>query len=403
MLCVEPDVFSGAFKAPPSKPISQRLLLAGALAEGETIVKGVELSDDVVAMLRAIQPLARISIYSGDVHVERREPDFYRAFNVMESGFTLRTAVAVYAGVPGLTAVYYGGTLRGRPIDELIQALKSLTDVVKVPGAIFIRGKRLSRFEVEVRADISSQFISGLMFLAAAGEGGVVRPVGGRKSWSFVEATTSVLKQFGARVEVGDVIEVDGGLRSPGNVAVPGDYSLAAFLIAAGLITGGRVEVEGQASDVDKQVLDIFADMGAHVAYDGRRATAWGTPSRGVDVDLGSNPDLVMPVALVAAFVEDWTAIRGVEHLRYKESDRVASVLDVLQRLGVEATYKDGALHIRGPPKRRNVQFLSHGDHRIGLMALAASKAVGGCLDDVSPISKSWPTAPLYFIALPEK
>jgi 3-phosphoshikimate 1-carboxyvinyltransferase len=85
-----------------------------------------------------------------------------------------------------------------------------------------------------------------------------------------------------------------------------------------------------------------------------------------------------------------------VEHLRHKESDRVSTVLDVLQRMGVSAWYMDGALRIRGPPSRRNVVFSSHGDHRIGLMALAAAKAVGGCIDDVAPIAKSWPTALLY-------
>jgi len=113
-------------------------------------------------------------------------------------------------------------------------------------------------------------------------------------------------------------------------------------------------------------------------------------------VSLGGNPDLVMPVALAAAMSGEETVIRDVEHLRHKESDRISTVLNALQRMGVSAWYKDGALHIRGPPSRRNVVFSSHGDHRICLMALIAAKAVGGCIDDVAPIAKSWPTALLY-------
>jgi 3-phosphoshikimate 1-carboxyvinyltransferase len=396
MFCISPGRFEGRFDAPPSKPYSQRLLLAAALAEGETAIRGVEWSDDFVAMYRSVQPLARVTAKGRDVYVKRREPDFYRAFNVGESGFTLRTAVAVYAGVPGATAVFYGGTLRGRPIDELVAVLNKLTKVEKVPGAVFIEGRRLEPFEVEIRADVSSQYISGLMYLAAVTGGGVVRPIGARKSWSFVEATAEVLRTFGAEVRLGEAVEVRGGLRSPGEVEVPGDFSLAAFLMVAAAATGGRVEIRGRTADVDRPALEILRKMGADVVEKEGAVEVGGAFARGVDVSLGGNPDLVMPVALAAAMSGEETVIRDVEHLRHKESDRISTVLDVLQRMGVSAWYKDGAIHIRGPPSRRNVVFSSHGDHRIGLMALVAAKAVGGCIDDVAPIAKSWPTALLY-------
>lgn len=397
MFCLEARRLEGRFAMPPSKPIAQRFLLASALAEGETVVRGIEWSDDTVAMFRAIQPISALEVRGGDVVVSRREPDFYRAFSVGESGFTLRTAVALYAGVPGVTAVYFGGTLKGRPIDDLITVLRRLTEVVKLPGAVVIWGRRLGRFEVEVRSDVSSQYISGLMFLAAAGEGGVITPVGERKSWSFIEATADVLRLFGSKVELGDVVVVDGGLRSPGEVAVPGDFSLASFLAVAAVATGGEVELVGPLTKLDAVLVDIFKAMGVDVSYDGGVARARGAFTRGVEANLGGNPDLVMPVALAAATVDDVSVIRGVEHLRFKESDRIATVVDVLERLGVDVQYRDGALHIRGPPKRRGVEFKTHGDHRIGLMALAASRIVGGCVDDIAPVAKSWPSAVLYF------
>jgi len=397
MLCISPGKFEGRFDAPPSKPYSQRLLLAAALAEGGTAIRGVEWSDDFVAMYRAVQPLARTVAEGRDLYVERREPDLRRSFNVGESGFTLRTAVAVYAGIPGTTAVFYGGTLRGRPIEELVETLSRFTKVEKTPGAVFIEGRRLGPFEAEIRGDISSQYISGLMYLAAVAGGGFIKPLGARKSWSFVEATAKVLRAFGAEVRLGEAVEVWGALRSPGAVDVPSDFSLAAFLIVAAVATGGRVEIRGRTTDVDRPVLKIFRDMGAEVAEEDGVVRAGGVFTREVDVDLSGNPDLVMPVALAAAMAEEETAIRGVEHLRYKESDRISTVIDVLRRMGAEAEYRDGALRIRGPPRRRDVAFSSHGDHRIGLMALAAARVVGGCLDDVSPIAKSWPTALLYF------
>lgn len=396
MYCVKPGVFSGRFKAPPSKPMSQRYLLAAALAEGATTIRGVEWSDDFTAMYRAVQPLARLVVRGDEVAAERREPDYARAFNVMESGFTLRTAVAVYAGVPGHTAVYYTGTLRGRPVEDLLEVLKKLARVEHGPGVVLIEGRRIDGFEVEVRADVSSQYISGLMYLASMSRG-AVRPLGARKSWHFVEATAEVLGRFGARIRLGEVVEVEGPLKSPGVLQVPGDYSLAAFLAVAALATGGSVEIWGPASAVDREVLEIFEKMGARVQYFENGARIGGALSRGVDVDLGNNPDLAMPVALAAAFVEDVTTIRGVEHLAYKESNRIAAVLDVLKRLGAYAEYSNGAIVVRGPPANRDVKFVSHNDHRIVLMALAASRAVGGCVDDISPVAKSWPAAPLYF------
>ncbi len=377
--------------------MSQRYLLAAALAEGLTEVRGVEWSDDFVAMFRSVQPLARVTALGDSVFVERREPDVYRAFNVLESGFTLRTSVAVYAGVPGVTAIYFGGTLRGRPVDDLVGVLRRVTEVEKLPGAILIIGRRLPRLEVEIRADVSSQYISGLMYLATLAEGGgVVKPVGERKSWSYVEATAAVLEKFGAGVKMSDVVEVRGSLRSPGVLTTPADYSLAAFLLATGAVTGGWVEVTGPPGDLDRGVVDIFREMGARVEVSPHAVFVSGGFYRGVEVDLGFNPDLVMPVALAAAFVEDVTVVRGVEHLRYKESNRVETVLDVLRRLGVWAEYRNGALRIRGPPTARDVYFSTHGDHRIGLMAMAAARAVGGCVDDISPVAKSWPTFILY-------
>jgi 3-phosphoshikimate 1-carboxyvinyltransferase len=397
MLCISPGRLEGRFDAPPSKPYSQRLLLAASLAEGNTAIRGVEWSDDFVAMFRAVQPLARVAAEGRDLYVERREPDPRRAFNVGESGFTLRTAVAVYAGIPGTTAVFYGGTLRGRPIDELVEALGRLTRIEKIQGAVFIEGRRLGPFEVEIRGDVSSQYISGLMYLAAVAEGGSIKPLGVRRSWSFVETTAEVLRTFGAEVMLGEAVEVRGPLRSPGAVEVPSDFSLAAFLMVAAVATGGRVEIRGRATDVDRPVLEILREMGADVTVGDGVVRASGAFTRGVEADLGGNPDLVMPVALAAATAEEETVIRGVEHLRYKESDRITTVIDVLRRMGAEAEYREGALRIRGPPRRRDVVFASHGDHRIGLMALVAAKVVGGCLDDVAPIAKSWPTALLYF------
>ncbi|MFN7106537.1 MAG: 3-phosphoshikimate 1-carboxyvinyltransferase, partial [Pyrobaculum sp.] len=178
-----------------------------------------------------------------------------------------------------------------------------------------------------------------------------------------------------------------------------GDYSLASVLLVGGVMTGGPVVVWGGVGELDVEVLHILRKMGAVVDIGEGVVSARGVFTRGVEVDLRHSPDLVMPVALAAAFVDDLSVIRGVEHLRFKESDRIETVLDVLRRLGVEAGYREGSLYIRGPPTRSEVAFSTHGDHRVGLMAMSAARAVGGCVDDITPVAKSWPTFILYISA----
>lgn len=399
MYCVEPAPLIGEFRAPPSKPMAQRLVLAAALAEGGARISGVELSDDVVAALRAAAPLASISASGAELAIEPREPERSRAVNVQESGFTYRIAAAIYAGIPGRTVIYTSGTLRRRPMGDYIGVLSKVAAAVREwPGALYVEGRRLEGLEVEVRADVSSQFVSGLMFLSTLAErGGVVRPVGPRKSWQYVEATAEVLRLFGARVELGDEVVVAGPLKSPGSASVPGDYSLSAFVLAAASITGGRARIGGLSGGPDKEIVDFVREMGVDVRVGEDHVEVEGVPERPVELDMSSYPDLVMPVALMAAFVDGESVLKGVEHLAYKESDRISTTMDVLRRIGASAAYDRGALKVRGPPTRRNATFSCHEDHRICLMAAAAARALGGCIDDVAPVAKSWPGALLIF------
>lgn len=399
MLCIKPSPLEGKFKAPPSKPLSQRYILAAAIADGVTEIGPVELSDDVVAALRAAQPLARISLEGDKVLLAKREPDSVRSFNVGDSGFTLRVSVALYAGIRGRTVIYASEQVDKRPLDDLVQVLKKYAEIERIPGAVLIESRGVERVDVEIHGDVTSQYISGLIYLSVVAEGGGRVRVLGRKSWQYVEATADVVRKFGGKVELdGDVIYAEGPLKSPGSAAVPGDYALSAFLLVGAAVTGGGVSVLGLGEGPDKAVLDILRDSGVSVRASGDEVSAEGAPSRPLDVDLSNAPDLAPPLALLAAFAPGRSALRGVEHLAYKESNRIETIKDVLGRMGVRVEYKEGVLFVEGPPKAKDVRFACHKDHRICLMALVASRALGGCVDDLSPVAKTWPSAPLYFL-----
>lgn len=399
MYCVKPSPISGRLRAPPSKPMAQRHIFASAIAEGVTVVKGLEHSDDVVAALRAAAPLSEISLRGSEAVVRPRTPDPERAFNVGESGFTYRIAAALYAGIPGKTVIYAAGSLARRPIAELVDALRKYAEIEQGPGFVKITGRRLGEVEVEVPGHITSQYISGLMFLAAVAErGGAIKVRGERKSWQYVKATADVLRRFGAYVEIDEAITVKGPLKSPGLVETPGDYALSAFYMVGASITGGRAVVEGLSEGPDKEILDILREFGVGVHIGERLVEVEGPPTTPVDVNLANAPDLAPPVALLASFAPGVSKIRGVEHLAYKESNRIETIIDVVRRAGASAEYEGGVLRIAGPAGGKGAEYKCHGDHRICLMALIAARALGGCVDDLSPIAKSWPTALLSLL-----
>ena len=319
-----------------------------------------------------------------------------------ESGFALRVLTALYSAVEGTTLIVARGRLGERPMDDLLEALRGCgARVERVDGNVMVVGTRIRDCEATVRGDVSSQYISALMYMGALLEGGsTVRVVGPRESWQYVELTAKVLSMFGVDVEVGETVRVSGSPRGIGYVAVPGDWALSAFLMVAASITGGEAVIEGldPSWPVDMQILDVLGAMGVHVDVGGGKVAVSGRPRRPVEVDVSGAPDLAPPIALAMAFVDGRSVMRGVRRLRLKESDRVSTIVDVLGRMGVDVEVHGDAIAVTGPPKRRGVEFEGHGDHRIAFMAMAASVALGGCVAGWHAALKSSPALLRHFL-----
>ncbi len=403
MICFEPGQFGGRYGAPPSKPVSQRLLVAGGIADGKTSVGGVDPSDDVWAVLRGLAPISAVDVRLPEVTVFRKfcvEPS--RVVDVGESGFALRVLTALYSAIDGTTLIVTRGRLGERPMDDLLEALRGCgARVERVDGNVIVVGTRVRSCEATIRGDVSSQYISALMYMGSLLEGGAtVRVVGPRESWQYVELTGKVLSMFGVDVEVGETVRVSGAPRGAGYVAVPGDWALSAFLMVAAAITGGEVTIEGldPSWPADMQIVDVLRSMGTGVDVGGGGVTVSGRPRRPADVDVSNAPDLAPPIALAMAFVDGRSVLRGVGRLRLKESDRVSTIVDVLARMGVDVEVHDNAIAVAGPPKRGGVTFAGHGDHRIAFMAMAASVALGGCVEGWDAALKSSPTLLRHFL-----
>ena len=207
--------------------------------------------------------------------------------------------------------------------------------------------------------------------------------------------TRSCLSHFG-----GNTIWDDGTLIvrpaefHPADFIIPGDYSHAAMLLAAGAVYG-KVTVTGLGSDTlqrDSEILDILSRMGANVQRDANSVTVLQGDLTGTEVDASHIPDIVPAIAAAACAARGETRIFNASRLRLKESDRIAAIVQELSRLGADIKETPDGFIIRGGKKLRGCSCLTHNDHRIAMMLITMGGMCGGIEpDNTDCIAKSAP------------
>jgi 3-phosphoshikimate 1-carboxyvinyltransferase len=213
----------------------------------------------------------------------------------------------------------------------------------------------------------------------------------------YVDLTMAVLDSFGVQVKrpAAYIYSVRPGAPvSPGRFRVEADASAAAFLLAAGVVTGGRARVEGVGSasiQGDRVFLDLLARMGCTTESGSDWMAAAGPPTRGLTADLNETPDLVPPLAAVALFAPGPTRITGIGHLRLKESDRIAALAAETAKLGADVEEGEDFIAFR-PATLNTARVGSHGDHRIAMAMAVAGLGIGGLeLAEPACVAKSYP------------
>ena len=235
-----------------------------------------------------------------------------------------------------------------------------------------------------------------LFALACTGGGCTLKRMGNAVSEGYTEMTLDVLALFGKRVQkTRDGFFLPAGrLHSPGIVRAEGDWSSAAFMLAAGALTGD-VTVTGldrASAQRDKAMADILARMGADVSFpDGTACRVKKAPLHAVETDMEDTPDLAPVLAVVMAAAEGKSVMRGVSRLRVKESDRLAAILSDLESMGVRAETDGNTLTIYGG-EIKPFAVKGYGDHRMVMSAAVAGLVAGGETDDAEAVAKSYPT-----------
>ena len=397
-------------RVPGSKSLTNRALVAAALAHGGSALRGGLHSDDTAVMLASLRALG-CAIECGDAlwrvpGCGGRLASPAAPLFAGNSGTTARflTAAATLAGGP--VVIDGSPRMRERPIADLAEALGALGARVQVLGAggcppVRVEGGGLPGGRAEIDASRSSQYVSAVLLAAPFARDGVeLRFREGRLvSRPYVELTLQLMRAFGAEAGWTE----DGGLRvAPGrpyrgrDYAIEPDASAAVYPLCAAAIAGGRVRVPGFPADslqADLALLPILERMGCRVARRGDALEVEGPAGRlrGVDVDMNALPDAALALAVVALFAEGTTRIRNVANLRIKETDRLAALEQELRKLGANARSGKDFLEIEpGPP--RPAEIATYDDHRMAMaFALAGLRIPGVAIRDPGCVSKTWP------------
>jgi 3-phosphoshikimate 1-carboxyvinyltransferase len=353
---------SGTVSAIASKSFAHRLLICAALSETETQIACPERSDDIDATVSCLNALgARISRTEKGFFVlpiPRRSPNRGAKLGCRESGSTLRFLLPVSCAL-GANAVFFPeGRLPKRPLSPLYEEQCAHGCTLSPQGTVpFQSSGQLKGGHFTLRGDISSQYISGLLFaLPLLKEDSVLTLTGALESKSYLDMTRLALRDFGIEIhaEQNDMLlSIQGNqtYRAPGEAQVEADWSNAAFWLCAGALSPQGVTVTGLkpgSLQGDSAVTDLLKRFGAHVKADNRSVSVSRGSLRGIEIDAQNIPDLVPALSAVAAAAEGTTVFKNAQRLRLKESDRLQAVSDTLTALGAEVSITNDGLIIQG-------------------------------------------------------
>jgi 3-phosphoshikimate 1-carboxyvinyltransferase len=402
----------GTVAAPPSKSATNRALLLAALSPEPVEIRGPLDSGDTRALLRCLRAMgASVGRTSSGLSVEGPLGAAARDDVVLDagdSGTAARFLTAVAAAVPGRYLLTGSEQLLRRPMGDLVTALRSAGAKVESAGAegflpLAIRGESLRSGDVAVDASRSGQFLSALLLAGVAVDGGLnVRSEREIASAPYVETTLETLRDFGHAVDRGadGRIGVRRGPRVTVSYQVPGDWSSALPFFAAVGIVGGDVSVTGlrwPSGDADVRALDVVAAMGVGVERQAGEIRARGSPGAltPASVEARDFPDAVPALAILAMFARGESRFRGIRHLRWKESDRIAGVEALAAAAGARCVAGEDGIAITGPPRPSRIaltRLSTFDDHRLAMAAALLSLALPSLLI-ASPdcVGKSYP------------
>lgn len=389
---------NGKIKIPSSKSIAHRKIIAACLAFGqESIIENVDISNDIIATIEGMRNLADIKVENHTLYIKSRGVDFNRnaIFDARESGSTLRFLIPIFSFLFNETKIFASERLLQRPLDVYHHIFK---DGLKVQSNNIFINQSIKPGIYKIPGNISSQFISGLLFiLPLLNQDSTIEITGEYESKSYVDLTIDSLKEFGISIKVKNrQYLIKGNQQYHGvKTSVEGDFSQVAFYCLLGLINND-VEVTNlnkKSLQGDRKIIDVVKNMDANILQTNDGYIFKKSRLKGTTIDLADIPDLGPSLFALSLFSQGQTRFVNTKRLRIKESDRILSMKEELEKFNIKMDVFDNEVIINGQnifsPK---VPIDPHNDHRI-LMTIAMIATIVGdvIIENVECVNKSYP------------
>jgi 3-phosphoshikimate 1-carboxyvinyltransferase len=395
------DIY-GSVNAPPSKSMTHRHLITAALAEGVSVLESPLVCDDTVATVSGLKALGIEIREEGESWVveggQLTAPS--GPIDCNQSGTTLRLLLGTCSLLEEECIITGAPQLLKRPNAPLLGALEQLGIQTESEGGyppIKIKGK-MKGGVAEIRGDVSSQFISSIILAAPYADEPVTIKVTTRlESKPYVQMTLDAMRRCGVRAiskQGGVEIKVPQGKYKPTRTRIEGDWSSAAFMLAAGALSG-KVHVDNldmDSSQADKEIMHALDLMGAQVKVKGNRVTTERSYLRGIEMDLSDSPDMFPIVSSLCAIAKGRSTLTGLGRLRLKESDRLQAMAEGLIAMGARIQVEGNTCIIEGGLLKGAV-IDPHGDHRIAMSFAVLGTLADGetTINDRDCVNKSYP------------
>lgn len=412
---------SASINLPGSKSISNRILLLAALAENTSEIHDLLDSDDTHYMLKALNSLGvKIEYLTAEdkksgLHIrvhgcKGKFPQQQADLFLGNAGTAFRPLTAVLSILGGEYYLHGVARMHERPIADLVEALQLAGAVIEYKGQtgfppLQIYPTQQNRNNhISVKGNVSSQFLTALlMALPLTGKAYTINVCGELISKPYITITLKLLEQFGIQVKHKDfqTFQLPAGqhYHAPAQIFVEGDASSASYFLAAGLISGKSIRVNGiDAHSIQGDIAFIheLEKIGAHVHWGEQFieiSRCSDQPIQPFDIDANHIPDAAMTLAIVALACKETCHIRNIASWRVKETDRIEAMTTELRKLGAHVMATEGSISITPPAKlQADVHIHTYDDHRMAMcFSLVSLLGTSVYIDDPQCVNKTFP------------
>ncbi|HJU60210.1 MAG TPA: 3-phosphoshikimate 1-carboxyvinyltransferase [Nitrososphaeraceae archaeon] len=386
---------NGNIKCPPSKSYTHRAIAIASLADGKSIINNPLLSRDTIATISGCKMFG-VKIEKANEKFDSLEIFGMNQFetpkdviNAENSGTTIRILTSMAALVKnGYTIITGDDSLKTRPMKPLISALNQLgvnafSSNEKGTAPLIIKGGGIKGGLASIEGNISSQFISSLLISCIYALSEVEIKIKGKQvSIPYITSTIETMKKFGVVVEHNKDYAnyfIPNDKYKPTNFTIPGDFSSASFIIAAGILAGRKITISGlnfYYPQGDMKIIDIVKQMGSDIRVNKEKGEVIVQESNnleGIDCDLVNTPDLLPVVSILSLKARSPMRIFGIFHARFKETDRVSNITKELRKMDVNIIEEKDKIIINPSRSLKNAELDSYNDHRLFMAFTIAS------------------------------